>query len=110
MEDPLSSKVEILNFRLSRLPVVMEERRILFVGGSQEGFQTVDPSWLTLTFVNGNLVHPDGDGAVDMSLNATMERYVRAPITKRDGNPGQAYFLEGLDHEQSQERLAMLVG
>lgn len=88
----------------------MEERRILFVGGSQEGFQTVDPSWLTLTFVNGNLVHPDADGAVDMSLNATLERYVREPVTKADGKPGHAYFLEGLDREQAHERLVTLVG
>jgi len=88
----------------------MEERRILFVGGSQEGFQTVDPSWLTLTFVNGNMVHPDANGVLDMPLNATLERYVRESIIKRDGNPGQAYFLEGMDREQSHERLAMLIG
>lgn len=88
----------------------MEERRILFVGGSQEGYQTVDPSWLTLTFVNGNMVHPAADGSLDMPLNATLERYVRESITKRDGHPGQAYFLEGMDREQSHERLAMLIG
>jgi len=88
----------------------MEERRILFVGGSREGYQTVDPSWLTLTFVNGNMVHPDADGALDMPLNATLERYVREEITKQNGAPGLAYFLEGLDREQSHERLVMLVG
>ena len=88
----------------------MEERRILFVGGSQEGFQTVDPSWLTLTFVNGSMVHPAADGSLDMPLNATLERYVREAITKQDGQPGHAYFLEGLDREQSHERLLMLVG
>ena len=99
-----------MKIRRFRVSVDMEERSILFVGGSQEGFQAVDPSWITLTFVNGNLVHPDADGALDMPLNATLERYVREPITKRDGQPGQAYFLEGLDREQSKERLQMWVG
>jgi hypothetical protein len=88
----------------------MQERRLLFVGGSQEGFRMVDPTWLTLTFVNGNHVQPAADGSLGMPLNATLERYVREVITKGDGQPGHAYVLEGLDRDQSRERLAMLLG
>lgn len=82
--------------------------KFLFIGGSQEGLHPAPAAQTTLTFVDGDFVQPSADGVYNSWLNATLETYILEPIPQDDcsGETQYAYFLVGMDAQESSERFA----
>lgn len=86
----------------------MQNQKVLFVGGSRCGMEEMPVSG-PYTFVNGALAHPDKDGCVEKSINATIEHYVRDEPANLKVDGYAVYFLDELDQHARDERLAELV-
>jgi len=85
----------------------MQDQSVLFIGGSREGEHALGKIPGMLTYVDGILVKPDEDGAIEAPLNALVETYIweRLPDDGCSGESDHAYILLGLERSDALQRL-----